>query len=105
MADETRSLDEAIKSQTEINKKAEKPGFLTSEFWASAVGAPLTAGLVALKLLDAGSPIAAAIVGVVGIAGPIGYAFMRGGLKKALAAAIPLLQEALKKKDSEKGSE
>jgi len=95
---EIRSLDEAIDSQKKIIDKAKKPGFLTSEFWASCVGQPLIAVLGALKLLDSGSPVAAVIIGCVGLAGPIIYTFAREGLKKAMAVAASTLVEQMSKK-------
>jgi len=83
-----------------MEKKAEKPGFLTSEFWASCVGQPLVALGAALKLVDAGSPIAAAIVGIIGLAGPIVFTFWRSGLKKALALGATTITTELAKKES-----
>lgn len=93
------SLDDALAKSEALAKKAEKPGFLTSEFWMAAgtfaAGLLVRAGIV----VEAG-PIAATI-GTIGMfAGPVVYILARSGLKKGLGEALAyVLAELTKKKD------
>jgi len=81
-----------------LAKKAEKPGFLTSEFWLAAatttVGLLIKAGILASET----SGIAQAISSIMVVAGPVVYILARSGVKKGLAEVLAYLAESAKKK-------
>jgi hypothetical protein len=72
----------------------QKPGYKTTEFWL-ATGATLLSALFASGVLAEGS-LALKIAGIAAtVLGALGYAVVRGAVKKAQAKAdLPKLPEA-----------
>lgn len=90
------SEEKFVERTEKLAKKAEKSGFMTSEFWAAA--ATTIIGLAGkLGLFGAESAIAQALSSILITAGPIVYIVARCGVKKALGEIISYLAEAQKK--------
>ncbi len=93
------SLDEALARSEELVKKAEKPGFMTSEFWLAA---STTAIGLLVKLSVIGSetsPVAQAVSSVMIVAGPVVYILARSGIKKGFAEVLAYLTAELNKQN------
>lgn len=70
-----------------------KPGWKTSEFWLS-LGAQILTVLFASGIVADGTTFEKALVLVAGILGALGYAVVRGGVKKADTAGSALVAKA-----------
>ena len=66
-----------------------KPGYKSSEFWLT-LAAQVVAALFASGVVADGSTFDKALVLIAGLLGALGYAVVRGGVKKAASAAAAL---------------
>lgn len=94
-----KSLDEALDMAEELEKKARKPGFLTSEFWLAAA-TTLTGILVKTGVLASETTAPAQVISsLMVIAGPVAYILARSGLKKGLAEVLTHLTNQAAKEE------
>ena len=94
-------LDKAVESSAALAKKAEKPGFLTSEFWMAA-GTFAAGLLVKLGIIVEAGPVAATIGTIAMLVGPVVYILARSGIKKGAGEALAFLLTELSKKENDK---